>query len=964
MVEKKQSGKEGFVKIPNPYRAYDIESGNWFYHKDLIEKIKSEFSSNPPRKTILIHGMIGSGKTSSLKRMVKNPQLLGRKYLPIYMKSSDIALKDAGVLLKHFYIIIKESLTKLGIKTDEANHSFTASISLEEIKTFINSLKIKYGMNDYIIVLIIDEFEKMEQEILLHSMSKLFEFFNYILHEHDIFRVILAGKFEILKSTKDIEIKKLLYKALKIELGMYLDTIKIKKLIEQPVAGKLEYEPEALEEIIRVTGRNLYCQQLLCYYIVEYLNEKKKNVCTLSDVNHEVNRALSDIREDFIYFWNKLSYESKILHAGLADENVIKKEGEFYYIQDSFLLNSILGENRVKDTLDRSFTDQHIHKIDGKRFENYPFKIPLYGEWLKRNHTLTKTIAENWDVAIENVTLSNLGKILEIIPAGLLYLEKQTIKNTIELSKKWSSVKNSLGHLSVDDNLVKDLVHMICDILEFKITKEPNNGKHVFALDSSRLNLIGVKNVLLFAVPKEELTENDIECIHDSIMLEDRPSNPSFVLCLKKSENIQELTRRQYLGIVLINEKDLIRCVLSPTPTQVFKRDVLIKQIKPSAISPYKTEGPVRTTFYGRHVEIGRILGKNVRNFAIVGARKIGKTSLLFKIISSLPKNIVPVYLGLDSPEVQNYTTFLTALQDKLSEEYKKKININYDLSNCYPIIKKLNQSGKKPMLFIDEIDKLIKFDEDNNFKLLSIFRSLAQEQYCQLIISGFKGLSLIKKKLESPLYNFLEFITLDKLKKQDALDLITEPMRSIGIRYGNDIDRNLILEYTSHHPNLLQFLCKKLVEAIPEREEEKFRRTISAKDIKKVYESFDYEKYVINDFYLFFTDDIDPIERLIVLLLAEKYPYKKTFTTTEIIKALEKNGIHLSLVKLADYSANLILRYIFLEEKSGLFRFALPIFPKMLRERDDFEYLIDQAKNEAKEKIESGDKTNAKKSL
>jgi hypothetical protein len=35
-----------------------------------------------------------------------------------------------------------------------------------------------------------------------------------------------------------------------------------------------------------------------------------------------------------------------------------------------------------------------------------------------------------------------------------------------------------------------------------------------------------------------------------------------------------------------------------------------------------------------------------------------------------------------------------------------------------------------------------------------------------------------------------------------------------------------------------------------------------------------------------------------------------------------------------------------------------------MLRERDDFEYLIDQAKNEAKEKIESGDKTNAKKSL
>jgi len=36
MPEDEYSGKEEFVEIPNPYRAYDIESEKWFYHEHVI----------------------------------------------------------------------------------------------------------------------------------------------------------------------------------------------------------------------------------------------------------------------------------------------------------------------------------------------------------------------------------------------------------------------------------------------------------------------------------------------------------------------------------------------------------------------------------------------------------------------------------------------------------------------------------------------------------------------------------------------------------------------------------------------------------------------------------------------------------------------------------------------------------------------------------------------------------------
>jgi GTPase SAR1 family protein len=941
--------EEDFIEIPNPYRAYDIETGRWFYHEDVIEKVKMEFESHPPRKVIVIHGFIGSGKTSTLLRMVEEPGMLGQRYVPIYIDPGNTSVQDTGAFLLFMYKTIKEALNILGLQIDKPNYSFQSSLSFDHMLCFIDCLT--NILADKIIVLIVDDFGKIQQKASPPVLNDIFGFFDYVLHNTNIFNLILAGKGDILKSFQGTDKCCLLNSAFKIELGMFLERKKIEGLIITPVKEYVKYEPGALREIVRITGRNLYCQQLLCYYIIQHLNEKKSKVCRENDVQEAVYKTITDKREDFIYFWNNLPYEYKLVFAALADENVMKREGRFYFMTESPLLDSILSQPALNELLDRLHEEQHINKIKGKRFDDDPFMLPLYGAWVKTCHPLVQAVVENWETIAGQVSLSDLGRIMETLPIENIPLEKDVAQTAITLSKKWSAIQTQLKQGNVDQNQLNDLVSMICGILRFDIIKEPDDRKNVYTINMNRLQLSGLENVLLFVLPRLEFTDNDTQYIQDEILLEDRPSLPSFIICFKKTDKILQFAQKPFLGIALIDENDLSRCVLSPTPLQVFRKDVLITQIRPSVVSPYKTEGPVRSTFYGRQDEIGRILGKKEINFAVVGARKIGKTSLLFKIISEMPPTTMPIYLDLEAPEHQNYTTFLAVLQDKIKEKYNQDAAFHPDLGDFSPVIKGLKQTGKKPVFLLDEADILLKFDEENDYKLLTIFRALAQERYCQVIISGFKKLYLSKMEIGSPLYNFLEIITLDKLKKDDAIALISEPMESIGIKYNNPGDKTLILQHTSRHPNLLQFFCKSLLEKIQEKDDKKNRRTISRNDIEELFETFDYEKYVINDFYLFFTEDFGSVERLIILLLLKNYPDKDIFTAAEIKEILNANGIDITLGLLAEYLASLRLRYIFLAEKGGNYRFALPIFPKILKGYE-LDNLIKEAKEDAKKSL------------
>jgi hypothetical protein len=47
----------------NPYRPFDLESGGWFRHEDLIEKVKQTLDRVGEDRVIILEGNPGSHKS-------------------------------------------------------------------------------------------------------------------------------------------------------------------------------------------------------------------------------------------------------------------------------------------------------------------------------------------------------------------------------------------------------------------------------------------------------------------------------------------------------------------------------------------------------------------------------------------------------------------------------------------------------------------------------------------------------------------------------------------------------------------------------------------------------------------------------------------------------------------------------------------------------------------------------------
>ena len=110
--------KKKFVDIPNPYHPFDIESGRWFYHKHVIRQIKREFESKPRREVIVLQGIIGSGKSITLKRMVEDRSILGEKYIPVFIELPEIRYSKIQSFLLAVYKKVRNTLGLFGFQIE------------------------------------------------------------------------------------------------------------------------------------------------------------------------------------------------------------------------------------------------------------------------------------------------------------------------------------------------------------------------------------------------------------------------------------------------------------------------------------------------------------------------------------------------------------------------------------------------------------------------------------------------------------------------------------------------------------------------------------------------------------------------------------------------------------------------------------------------------------------------------
>jgi len=329
-------------------------------------------------------------------------------------------------------------------------------------------------------------------------------------------------------------------------------------------------------------------------------------------------------------------------------------------------------------------------------------------------------------------------------------------------------------------------------------------------------------------------------------------------------------------------------------------------------------------------------------NIALLGGRRIGKTSILHCIRDILLKKVRAVEYDIAEEDIQlssfylncqaasNYESFLRYV----ARQWRADTPLN-SLTDFYEFAAKKREEDKKRLaILIDEADGILKYDSEHENQLFGMFRALSEGEICRFVFTGERTVHSAMLNPDSPLFNFCQPLQIGYLDSKSAALLVSEPMKLINVQLEDErnmIDR--IIELTSCHPRMVQWVCFRLLEII-NREE---TRAITMVHLEAVKNSKDFQYEFIDTIWGQWT----ALEELVSLLIIET---DAPMSAGEIGDKLKENGLNVSASEL-DTTLNILRFMSVLTEENGYYRFLASEFSRIFRANRNVKGSIERLK-------------------
>jgi photosystem II stability/assembly factor-like uncharacterized protein len=575
----------------------------------------------------------------------------------------------------------------------------------------------------------------------------------------------------------------------------------------------------------------------------------------------------------------------------------------------------------------------------------------LHRYWQSRSRLLLEQNAETWNAIIDETLRSHdlvTPDLLDRIPSDsrliamrgyvqtrqdrvLLYreqppaIEPEKVGDLQTLALRWSSLLDQLGRPAEAIPIATQLTEQVCELLGFEpLESRAFRSLFGYLVQAPTLRLgIPSRFPIIFAL-RPELQAADIQDIRDLMNVLNVTSFFALLVIIDQTPEGKERVRTLASSAngsaddcIVLNYQDL-RSLFLASDARRSLVNVILEQADLTLVSPYVLSGPVPDNmFFGRDYEIKAIMRTiRDRNHAILGGRKIGKTSVLTKIHRLLEQTSGFCAYYLDCEHIFDYQQFLASLALACQPPgMPKTIDDLRHLAICLR-----RQHGGKTIVFLfDEIDHLLAFDRQNQDRLFGVLRALSLEGLCRMIFCGERVLHRALGDPQHPLSAMANVIELGYLSQHDALRVIREPMAAMGVAF--ERVENLpqrIAALSSGHPNLVQAICHMLIGRVNERGD----RVIWARDLSMVRNSDDYRDFVLEVVW----GDASTVERLITVLMASK----PTFTLEDVRLALQGQGYETSHANLEEMMDELVLLSV-LRRRGGQYTFIAPSFTAIM---------------------------------
>jgi hypothetical protein len=433
--------------------------------------------------------------------------------------------------------------------------------------------------------------------------------------------------------------------------------------------------------------------------------------------------------------------------------------------------------------------------------------------------------------------------------------------------------------------------------------------------------------------------ENELKDALDDIVLSHGwGQRDCFILLETDGRRLKERLRGQYhpcFVVVDVNDQEKILNARSYLGSFL---DLITKQIPISSLSPYHTGGPVEgTSFFGRAKIIEKIMRNQNNNYAIVGVRRIGKTSLLREIKNRMaaqedPKGKV---IWLSGNTIIGPGDFIKQIVRELKVKDFEDIQKSEHYLFRFPdFIKRMHKVYEgRITIFLDEADCLPSWDLEDG-QLLPTLQSVASEGLCRFLFTGYGDLLNELNNQQSPMYASLTPIFLEPFKRSEIAKEILKPMYSLRIKIEDEAEvARKIYEDTQGYPLLVQTYCQEAVNIV----EERANRVLSSSVITQIQET-DIIKRMLVDIFL---QNIDKRDQLIIFALLSYFPEdKKEFTLEDAYFAMKEYGSTLTVGEIDQSCDRLKMAGVF-TYKLGKYMYTFSIFPHIFRSNYNPKFLF-----------------------
>ncbi len=329
----------------------------------------------------------------------------------------------------------------------------------------------------------------------------------------------------------------------------------------------------------------------------------------------------------------------------------------------------------------------------------------------------------------------------------------------------------------------------------------------------------------------------------------------------------RELTTRTTATSVVVVDPGDLRTLAGAAEPQDALAALMLRQADLTKASPFIHNGvtPPRL-FRGRRVDETSIESDLASSsVAVLGSRKIGKTSLLRRVEQTLKAQQRTVYYG-DCQTIGDWTGFRRLVH----RQWKVDLAAEFEPDQVAALIEALRVEDDPPVLILDEIDRLVAWDRAHEVggvteAFFRAMRAASQANTAQFVFSGERTIADVLWSPDSPHWNFCQRLSLRQLDRDAAGELLFGVLESLSIRFEDQAAAESELwRATSGHPRLVQLLGDGLVRRLNERPGDE-RQTLAVADLLAVLTTFEFKSEYVDTYFGQATPLEKALSRLVV---------------------------------------------------------------------------------------------------